>query len=63
MSEPRAVGPVTTASAAGTALSVVLVWVASLFGLEVPPLVAGAFALLLTIAGGLLVPSKGGRHE
>lgn len=62
MSEPRAVGPVTAASGAGTALSVVLVYIASLFGLEVPALVAGALALLLTIAGGLLVPSRG-RHE
>ena len=58
----RAVGPVTTASAAGGAASVVLVYVASLFGLEVPPLVAGALGLLLTVAGGLLVPARG-RHE
>lgn len=58
----RTVGPVTAASAGGTALSVVLVYVASLFGLDVPALVAGALALLLTIAGGYLVPARG-RHE
>jgi len=62
VSAPRAVGPVTTASAGGGALAVVLVYIASLFGLEVPPLVAGALGLLLTIAGGLMVPSRG-RHE
>ena len=58
----RAVGPVTTASAGGAAPAVVLAYVASLSGLEVPPLVSGALGLLLTIAGGLLVPARG-RHE
>jgi putative effector of murein hydrolase LrgA (UPF0299 family) len=57
------VGPVTAASAAGTASAVVIVYVASLFGLQVPDPVAGALALLLTVAGGLLAkPAGTGDH-
>jgi hypothetical protein len=58
----RTVGPVTAAGAAGTAAAVIIVYIAGLFGLEVPQLVAGALGLLLTIAGGYLVKPPG-RHE
>jgi hypothetical protein len=59
----RTVGPVTAGSAAGTSAAIVIVYVASLFGLQVPDLVAGALALLLTVAGGLLVrPARTGGH-
>lgn len=59
----RIIGPVTTASTAGAALAVVLV-----FGFEtathidVPELVQGAVTVLCTAAGGWLVPSRG-RHS
>jgi len=63
VSAPRTVGPVTAGSAAGTAAAIVIVYVASLFGLEVPDPVACALALLLTVAGGLLVkPTAKGDH-
>jgi hypothetical protein len=54
----RTVGPVTAGSAAGTAAAVLVVYVASLFGLEVPDPVAGALAVLLTVAGGYLVKPR-----
>lgn len=54
----RTIGPVTTASAAGTATALILVYVAGLFGLEVPDPVAGAVALLLTLAGGFMVKPR-----
>jgi hypothetical protein len=56
----RAVGPVTAASGAGYAASVVLVWlVETVTGLDVPEGVEDALGLLCTIAGGLLVPERG----
>ena len=59
----RTVGPVTTGAAAGTgvagAAAVVLVWLLSLTGLDVPAEVSAAVAVLLggigTIIGGFLV--------
>lgn len=69
MTEPvttpaRTVGPVTTASAAGGAAAIVLVYVAeTLTGLDVPTLVEAALGLLLTVAGGWLVlPGAGQRR-
>lgn len=44
-----------SAGAAG-ACTVVLVWVASLFGLDVPPEVASAVTTLLAVAAGWLTP-------
>ena len=60
---PRRVGPVTAASTAGTALALVLVYVAGLCGLDVPEPVAGAVALLLTLAGGFLVEPAEAEHS
>ena len=60
----RTVGPVTTASAAGMAASVVLVYVVEqLAGLDVPTLVEGALGLLLTVAGGYLVKPGSGQRR
>lgn len=74
----RTVGPVTTGSAAGTgvagAAAVVLVWLLTLTGLDVPSEVSAAVAVLLggvgTIVGGWLVRpreeptvTEPGRHE
>ena len=60
MAAARAVGPVTAASGAGYAASVVLVWlVETITGLDVPEGVEDALGVLMTIAGGLLVPTKG----
>jgi hypothetical protein len=65
---------VTTAAAAGTgvagAAAIVLVWLLSLIGVDVPTEVSAAFAVLLaavgSIVGGYLVrpvESTPGRHE
>lgn len=68
MTEPatpaRTVGPVTTASAAGGAAAIVLVYVVeTLTGLDVPTLVEAALGLLLTVAGGWAVkPGTGQRR-
>ena len=59
----RTVGPVTTGAAAGTgvagAAAVVLVWLLSLTGLDVPAEVSAALAVLIggigTLIGGFLV--------
>ena len=76
----RTVGPVTTGAAAGTgvagAAAVVLVWLLSLTGLDVPAEVSAAVAVLIggigTLIGGFLVRPREeptviepepGRHE
>ena len=59
----RTVGPVTTGAATGTgvagASAILLVWLLSLAGLDVPEPVVGAITLLLgavgTLVGGFLV--------
>lgn len=60
------IGPVTTSSAAGTGIAgaagVLIVWIVSLFGLEIPAEVAGAIVVLLgaigTLVGGKVVPPE-----
>ena len=44
--------PKVTAAAAGGGLAVILVWVAGLLGVDVPPEVAAAFTTVLSFAGG-----------
>lgn len=62
--EKRSVGVVTQASGAGSALGILLVWVASLIGLDVPEAVQGAVVVLLTLLGGYLVkPGTGTRRK
>jgi len=59
----RAIGPVTTAATTGAAAATILVWlVEELTRRDIPSLVEGAIVVLLTAAGGLLVPSRGGDH-
>lgn len=66
----RTIGSVTTGASAGTgvagALAVVLVWLLSEVGVDVPSEVSAAIAVLIagvgTLVGGYLVPSKGD-HE
>lgn len=41
---------------AAGAVTILLVWIVSLIGLEVPPEVASAFTVLITVAVGYLVP-------
>lgn len=54
----RIIGPVTKAAVSGGGLAgsitVVCVWVASINGLEVPELVAGAFTVIIGAAGAAL---------
>ena len=62
--ENRSVGVVTQASGAGSALGVLLVWLTSLIGLDVPEAVQGAVVVLLTLLGGYLVkPGAGTRRK
>jgi hypothetical protein len=63
MAESRTIGPVTTGATAGGAAAIVLVYIVEqLTGLDVPTIVEGAVAVLLTVTGGLLVKPQG-RHE
>lgn len=64
----RVVGPVTIGASTGAAAGVVLTWLLSLAGVEVPPAVQNAVAVLLppllALLGGWLVkPGTGKRRE
>lgn len=48
------VNPKVQASGAAGAVTVLLVWVASMFGLDVPPEAASAFTVLVSTAAGYL---------
>lgn len=62
--DSRTVGPVTQASTTGAALGVVLSYLFTLAGLEVPEYVTLALVTLLSIAGGWLVkPGSGARRK
>lgn len=58
----RSIGPVTGASTLGAALGVLIVWGASLLGVEVPQGVEGAIVVLLTALGGWLVKPGTGKR-
>lgn len=61
--DKRTIGPVTTASGVGASAGLILVWVCSQFGLELPEPVAAAVILVGTFVGGLLVkPGTGSRR-
>lgn len=70
MSAPRSIGPVTAAATAGGgtgyALALIVVWLITLTGAEVPAPVGDAIGLILSLGlsliGGWLVPSKRGEH-
>lgn len=47
------------AGATAGAVTIIAVWVAGLFGLDVPPEIASALTVLLTSATAYLHPSKG----
>ena len=66
------IGPVTKGSAAGTGVAgagaIVIVWVASLFGFEIPAEVAGAVVVIIgfvgSLVGGKVVsPEKAARFQ
>lgn len=50
------------AGGAAGALVSVLVWVVSLFGLDIPAEVAGALVVLVTFATSYFVPESKGQH-
>lgn len=59
----RAIGPVTTASTAGAALAVILIWgFETATHIDIPDLVEGAITVLCTAASGAAVPTRG-RHS
>lgn len=51
------VNPKVQAAGAAGAVSILVVWVAGLFGLEVPPEAASAFTVLIATVAGYLKPS------
>lgn len=68
MEKKRTVGPVTIASGTGAALGVILAWLMKLLGVDVPPDVQNAVAVLLppllAVVGGWLVrPGTGERRK
>lgn len=54
----RTVGPVTGAAAGAAALTTIIFWVLTGFGVDAPGEVQGAVTTLLVIIAGWLVPSK-----
>ena len=60
---PRTVGPVTLAAGGGAAVTTVLCWVLSLFGIDVPPEVQGAVTVLVVLVAGYAVKPGTGRYR
>lgn len=60
----KTVSPKVTAAAGAAAVGTIVVWLASLAGLDVPAGVETALVTLLTFAAGWLVrdPARSGRH-
>lgn len=65
------IGPVTKSATAGTgvagAAGIVIVWIAGLFGLDIPAEVAGAIVLLISaigalVGGKIVPPTRSGRR-
>ncbi len=54
----RTVGPVTGAAAGAAALTTIIFWILTGFGIDAPGEVQGAVTTLLVIIAGWLVPSK-----
>ena len=60
----RVIGPVTGAATLGAAVGTIIVWLGTLWGLEVPQPVEGAIIVILTALGGWIVkPGAGKRRE
>lgn len=60
----RTVGPVTTATSGAAAVVLILVWLLSFFGIDVPQEVQGAFTVLVVLAAGYAVkPGTGTRRD
>ena len=54
----RNIGPVTGATAGAAALTTILFWVLTLFGVTAPNEVQGAVTTLIVVIAGWLVPPK-----
>lgn len=60
--QKKIIGPVTGASTLGAALGLVLSYLLTLVGIEVPEPVQGALVVLLCALGGYLMPSGTGKR-
>lgn len=60
---PREVGPVTGAAALGGSIGLVVGYLITLAGLDVPEPVQGAIVVLLTVLGGYLVKPGTGKRR
>lgn len=58
----RTVGPVTQATTGAAAIVLILVWILSFWGIEVPNEVQGAFTVIVVLVAGWLVPGPGRRR-
>lgn len=54
----RTVGPVTGAAAGAAALTTIIFWILTGFGIDAPGEVQGAVTTLLVVIAGWLVPAK-----
>lgn len=56
------IGPVTTSTTASAAAVTVLLWVATLTGIDLPEPVAGALVVLAVLVAGYFTPGRGRRR-
>lgn len=61
--EKRSIGPVTGAASIGAALGVIIVWLGTLSGIDIPPGVEGAIVVILTALGGWFIRPGNGRKR
>ena len=54
----RSIGPVTFSTVTAAAITTILVWVASMFGLAIPEVVQGAITTLIVFVAGYAVPPR-----
>jgi hypothetical protein len=64
MASQRHIGIVTTSAGAGAALATLVVWILSMFGVDVPGEVQGAITTIVVLVAGYLVPAEAtGEHR
>lgn len=60
---PRSVGPVTLATGGAAAVTALVCWVLTLFGIDVPDTIQGSITIIVVLVAGFTVPPrKTGRH-
>lgn len=62
-STKRTVGPVTMSTTAAAAITTTACWILSLYGINPPLEVQGAFTTIIVFFAGFIVPSKRGKRS